>query len=737
MVDKRRHVTTEAHMEADATAAPSSKAQQLELLEVISSEERATAATQPLTPIASHSWSLSSNSILMNHLAEEEDKGNDHASHWDGAHEPESVDPLRAKAILSYSSDSSGLFSPLYEVTSEHTNVFQSTRKPLPKPGKTPRFGNLTYKQGSKNSNDDSLKTARTSNTTNDQKFRATADAELSFDFSAEPESCRRDPPRCGSSVLCDAMMEPKQTPAKSTIISPVRTFEAFIRGEWQLERVASISSRSSSTEAIVPDFVDMQDENTRDDWVTRRHKVDSIRDEVEEEEDLILDPILQVKDSIDADGNDVIVISEICPETPDNNEIVCSSGRFGVDLGALQQKQLEKPVIDLTCCTDSEAMSFKMLRGSKYEQILSAQRHLSFLETPSSLLYNLLSDTSRHLKWDRNALLEQLSSSKYPLLVLSEHFRDMNQSCTERRGTQSPNHHLPIPVDLCQNINRRFRGWSLQRSRKGMLLVYQHPEDSEVDNEGHGGSCTSTELATACSTNSADSNQSRDSPSGQRDDADDDSILDQHKEATDDSVLDSEVINDTDLRAVMNITNNGEDVSLIFPSVSFDTIPEEESDDGLGSEMNALLDLQTQLQSAMDVAATLTPSRFSIELTSPFAENLYSKDSSMASFGVVDDSDSSKESQCKRGTFRPPRRRVQFNDDVQEFLYVSEISDELPNRRSYRKRSFVGEFIGICEDVAEELSLSCVALSNVCSGRPRPKKTQTAQRIRKTSTKM
>jgi hypothetical protein len=803
MMDRARHSTEDEGATVGRTSSKraTKEAYCTELLEVISHDEKATAATQPLTPMASHSWSLSSNSIILKTYPgdlldppyyadtdqQEEEEEREEARHDcdDTKTSRQSVHGSPAKkSILSYSSDSSGLFSPLYEVTSANVNVFQSTRKPLPKAGKTPRFGNLSYKQVAGKNAGDSLKTERTSNAS--QHFYKTPSDTLSFDFSMErprtPGADRAE--QCSTSHFSTTCSDvTRREIAKS--IGPVRTFEAFMRGEWQLDRISLPSKSSSSTEAqcgqpILDTSVDTNDENRIEGRIDSPTSTCLQPGQFKDDPEL-LDAIIEVKDSVDRNGNAVIVLREICPKTftettstkkethkedlgshvmelKQRNKLVidltdCADsapkpatdrqkqsheGNFGVDV--MELKRRNKSVIDLTCCTDSEvlsftmpyridltscvdseALSFKMPHQTKYEQILSAQRQLSYAETPRSYVYNILSDTSHYLKWDRVPLQGKIGSTKHPLLVLSEHFREMSDMTQQQlaKARLTPNHHEVLsPGDIMQHFNDRFKGWSIQRTKLGTILVYQGDEYSSsgsVNTE----SATMHSRSIECSSEIFVAEESTD------------------KEKVSGG-FDSEVIDDMELRAVMKITNDGEDVSFIFPAISFDTIDEAESDDGLGYEMEALLGLQTQLRSAMHVATTLTPTRFPLELTSPFAEDLfeedlYSKDSSMASFGEVaenTENSSGGVTKCKRGRRRLPRcLKVQFNDDIQEILYVSEINDgeNIPNRRKAyaRKRSFIGEFLGICQDVAEELSFSCIALSGICSNSSRTKASQ------------
>lgn len=132
------------------------------ILEVISCDE-----TEPVTVDgSSYSWSLSSNSIITTWLLEHDDDDDDDdcdndgdnddedddTTTWDGVHIETSLSNGAAsiKTIQSFTSNSDKVFSPVYEVTAgEQNNVFKESHKPLPKPGQTPKFGNLSYGRGS------------------------------------------------------------------------------------------------------------------------------------------------------------------------------------------------------------------------------------------------------------------------------------------------------------------------------------------------------------------------------------------------------------------------------------------------------------------------------------------------------------------------------------------------------------------------------------------------------------
>lgn len=63
-------------------------------------------------------------------------------------------------------------------------------------------------------------------------------------------------------------------------------------------------------------------------------------------------------------------------------------------------------------------------------------------------------------------------------------------------------------------------------------------------------------------------------------------------------------LVKDEDLRAVMKFTNNGNDVSVLFPSFSYESsVVSFDSDDGLKEELKALDELQRNLQKELDGA--------------------------------------------------------------------------------------------------------------------------------------
>jgi hypothetical protein len=157
---------------------------------------------------------------------------------------------------------------------------------------------------------------------------------------------------------------------------------------------------------------------------------------------------------------------------------------------------------------------------------------------------------------------------------------------------------------------------------------------------------------------------------------------------------VDSDLVQDEELRAVMKLTMDGNDTSTLFPTFSDDVVSICESDDGLREELGALKVLEHELHNELEV----------VNMNDSFSP-IYSTDSSMATFSAVNADCSRSTSEKKRA--RPAFvRRVHFSDDVQEYLFVSEIRS-VSEERSEMKAA-MDEVVGIVEDMIEEFSYAC-----------------------------
>lgn len=179
--------------------------------------------------------------------------------------------------------------------------------------------------------------------------------------------------------------------------------------------------------------------------------------------------------------------------------------------------------------------------------------------------------------------------------------------------------------------------------------------------------------------------------------------------------------IYDDELRAVMQITNDGENASVIFPTFSCETIPECFSDDGLSFEVSALAHMQEELEVCMQAANSVSPKSMQRRLTSPIVYGS-SGDSSMADLRGVCCSSSDK----SRTVPKTPRdslpfaKKVQFKDDIQELLYVHEIAS-FEDPPTPPKRSFLDRVFSSLDDLIDDMGSACIS----CSGTGRPRKSR------------
>ena len=163
----------------------------------------------------------------------------------------------------------------------------------------------------------------------------------------------------------------------------------------------------------------------------------------------------------------------------------------------------------------------------------------------------------------------------------------------------------------------------------------------------------------------------------------------------------------DSELRAVMKITKDGEDASTLFPSVSFDSFMATcDSDDGLDDELVALEMLEVDLRQEMDTATELALLPM---LTSPI--HTYSTDSSIDHFCAILDVSSTLSGDKHNST--PITRKVHFNDEVEEFLFVNEILGDDPKPENNPEETFADEIFAVLDDILDEISFACIAAAN------------------------
>jgi len=197
-------------------------------------------------------------------------------------------------------------------------------------------------------------------------------------------------------------------------------------------------------------------------------------------------------------------------------------------------------------------------------------------------------------------------------------------------------------------------------------------------------------------------------------------------------------VVADRELRAVMKLTNDGEDLTSLFPSFSVESHCSCESDDGLNRELGALIDSEASLRKELEIATSADPlsptndsvsdigssmsqtpaSQISIyssdsSIVNPSDVNAgYSSDSSMANFAAVNATTSSASLIISQET--SDVRKVRFSDSIQEFVFVKDCGDEPKWTTTGTfcaaggEDSFLDEVVGVFEDLLDEISTIC-----------------------------
>ena len=199
-------------------------------------------------------------------------------------------------------------------------------------------------------------------------------------------------------------------------------------------------------------------------------------------------------------------------------------------------------------------------------------------------------------------------------------------------------------------------------------------------------------------------------------------------------------VVADRELRAVMKLTNDGEDLTSLFPSFSVESHCSCDSDDGLNRELGALIDSEASLRKEMEIATSVdrrspmndsvsdigssmsqTPasqisiysSDSSTKVISSEVDAGYSSDSSMANFAAVNSSASFVVSQETSDV-----RKVRFSDSIQEFVFVKDSGDDPKWTTTGTfctaggEDSFLDEVVGVFEDLLDELTTMCSTAS-------------------------
>jgi hypothetical protein len=141
-----------------------------------------------------------------------------------------------------------------------------------------------------------------------------------------------------------------------------------------------------------------------------------------------------------------------------------------------------------------------------------------------------------------------------------------------------------------------------------------------------------------------------------------------------------------------------------------------------LDSELDALETIGDDLRQEMEAAE----SALSFLWSKPSRTNMRTKDSfdsTVANLCAMRRVSSSFSGEAHAATVR----RVHFNEEVQEFLFTSDVREE--RRQPHEKDvSILDDVIGVFEDLLDELSFACVSVSRAMD------RTRTGHPVRRSS---
>ena len=228
--------------------------------------------------------------------------------------------------------------------------------------------------------------------------------------------------------------------------------------------------------------------------------------------------------------------------------------------------------------------------------------------------------------------------------------------------------------------------------------------------------------------------------------------LTDEEVLGSSDDRTDSSVLEDKELRAVMKLTNDADDLSALFPTFSYDSPSYCDSDDGLDREIGDLIQSEARLRKELELATSMDESVGPqsggvVKNASTDSTPAFSGDSFMAVIGGVHEFELSTDSSLAdfQGTEHSSLssfamtvlqqedtdelgRKVRFNDDIQEHIFEMQSGDD-PNWMSSNTRccgeeeTFLDEVVSVFGDIMDELTSLCVTTSNALDrGRiPRP----------------
>jgi hypothetical protein len=193
---------------------------------------------------------------------------------------------------------------------------------------------------------------------------------------------------------------------------------------------------------------------------------------------------------------------------------------------------------------------------------------------------------------------------------------------------------------------------------------------------------------------------------------------VDDEKSETCASESTNALLQDKELLAVMKLTKDGEDASLLFPTFSYDSMYDVcESDDGLSGEVDALSDLEGHIRAEMEDAVKLDQKLLRrLPVISPM-HTLSSETTTSCSEAagyLTDTTSGTQETASTRGA--KSFRKVTFNDNVQEHLFFTEMCEPSPSAGQQPRvppgvyEATVDEIISIVDDFLDEIGSVCTS---------------------------
>lgn len=160
------------------------------------------------------------------------------------------------------------------------------------------------------------------------------------------------------------------------------------------------------------------------------------------------------------------------------------------------------------------------------------------------------------------------------------------------------------------------------------------------------------------------------------------------------------DVIEDDELRAIMKITNDGQDTSILFPTMSIDSYRSFESFDGLDDELGALHKAEDELFEELAGIQTIPKLYFVSESDLNTHESLLTDDDIMP--WTTTESDESL-------GYTPRRvRRVRFSENTPEFFYYDDTDSDDESKVFSNLQDVWNDFYIVCEDLIDELTFAC-----------------------------